>query len=77
MLTKREILKTYFKYHIPLILASVIFFLLTFKFGIHDIKGKISVILGSFFLLAAPPVSLYLTRKKLQAYIQKRIKEQS
>ncbi len=63
---KKLLLKTYFKYHIPMIIAAVVFFVLSVWVGSRTSLGITLLVLGCVFLLAAPPVSLFLTKKKFE-----------
>jgi len=60
----KPLIKDYFKYHIPFVLASVACFLLAFKVGPRTPGGLALVIAGSVSLILAPPVSLLMVRRK-------------
>ncbi len=69
--SKRDILKRYFLYHVPLILLSATLFIISVYIGPRTKAGFIALILGSISLIIAPPVSLYLTRKKIERLYKK------
>ncbi len=68
---KRMLLKTYFKYHIPMIITAVACFMLSVWAGPRTSLGTTLLVLGCISFLAAPPVSFLLTKRKFEKELKK------